>query len=274
MQTKQLLASLAVAALLTSCGGNKEMNNPQAEEEVVNLSEQLILGTLWMQHSMEARVIKEQLFDVAKQRLIDNKSKYKGKKPLAVIVDIDETILDNSPYSARLARDGKDFSSATWSEWVNEMNADLVPGASDFLRCAEMQGVEVYYISNRKEENLEVTIDNLRKFDLPFADENHVMLRAETSDKTDRREKVKSEYRVLLLVGDQMTDFSENVEIFQPDVAEYSVAMDSIKSSFVLLPNPLYGSFESMMYQNQENLSNKQKDEVRRKMLYTKEKRK
>lgn len=274
MQTKQLLASLAVAALLASCGGNKEMNNAQAEEAPVNLSDQMLLGTLWMQQSAEARVIKEQLFEVAKEKLSHNMSQYKGKKPLAVIVDIDETILDNAPYSARLVKTGKDFNSETWNAWVNEANADLVPGASDFLRYAEMQGVEVYYISNRKEENLEVTIDNLRKFDLPFADENHVMLRAETSDKTDRREKVKSEYRVLLLVGDQMTDFSENVEIFQPDVSEYSVAMDSIKSSFVLLPNPLYGSFESMMYQNQENLSNKQKDEVRRKMLYTKEKRK
>lgn len=274
MQTRQLLASLAVAALLTACGGNKEMNNPQAEEAPVNLSDQMLLGTLWMQQSVEARVIKEQLFEVAKEKLSHNMSQYKGKKPLAVIVDIDETILDNAPYSARLVKTGKDFNSETWNAWVNEANADLVPGAADFLKYAESKGVEVFYISNRRDENRDITIENLRNFELPYADETHVMLRTETSDKTERRNQVKSQFKVLLLVGDQMTDFAEQVEEFQPDVPNYNIIMDSLKSSFVLLPNPLYGEFESMIYQHQSNLSNKQKDELRRRMLYTKEKRK
>ena len=273
MQIKQLVKSLAVAAILTSCGGNKEMNNPQPEAPV-NLSDQMLLGTLWMQHSAEARVIKEQIYDDAIEKLKTNIERYKGERPMAVIVDIDETVLDNSPYSARLIKSGTDYTKESWNKWVNERNADVVPGALRFLRYAEGHGVEVFYISNRMEDNREVTIENLRDHELPFADETHMMLRTETSDKTERRNRVKDEYRVVLLVGDQLTDFTENVEEFHADIPNYESAMDSLRTSFVLLPNPLYGSFEDVLYQHQSGLSNKQKDELRRRALNIKEKRK
>lgn len=262
------------AIILTACGGNKEINTPQPEEAPVSLSDQMILGTLWMQHSAEARVIKEQVFDNAIEKLQKNISQYKGKKPLAVIVDIDETILDNSPYSARLIKSGSAFNEESWDKWVNEANASLVPGAMKFLRYAESKGVEVFYISNRSASTTEATIENLRNHELPFSDESHVLLQTESSDKTERRSSVTSQYKVALLVGDQLSDFNESNEMYSADIPDYEVAMDSVKKYFVLLPNPLYGSFESMIYQNQSDLSNKQKDEMRRRALYTKEKRK
>lgn len=269
MRTNQLLKIIGTALVIAACGNSKNMVTP--EEESVVLSDQVMMSTLWLQHSSEAMVLRMQAYERAEGKFKENLKKHKPGELMAVIVDLDETVFDNSPYMARLVKSGADYEEESWSSWVSEGKADLVPGAYDFLKKVESRGVEVFYISNRKTELMGATLESMVENDLPFADEGHVLLMSEGPDKTQRREEVGSNYKVLLLVGDQLTDFTQDLEQFSMDLPEFDAVMDSVSNYFVLLPNPMYGGFENLIYRGAENLNNKDKNEMRRKALNTKQ---
>lgn len=270
MQTNIVKAAVA-ALIITSCGGGKSnTETPAAAEKTTSLSDQLMMGTLWMQKSEEAAFLKRQAYEFAALKLEANMKKGEATKPLAVILDLDETVLDNSPYEARLILKGQNYKSASWEAWVNEANAEAVPGAVEFLQKANGMGVEIFYVSNRNESHLDPTVENLQRLELPFADPEHVLLkRDESSDKTERRETVKERFKVVLLVGDQMGDFTQEplMEIDAIRDGYVSPLMDSAQAYFIMLPNPLYGSFESTLYGDQSGLSDEAKKMYRRKAL-------
>lgn len=133
-----------------------------------------------------------------------------GLKP-AVIMDVDETVLDNSPYQARLVRDGKEFGDITWDQWVAEKKARPLPGVVDFAKAAAAKGVTILYLSNRAEHLQAATLENLRAVGLPVKDES-VFLGLGTfvkdceqngSDKNCRRKFAGQQYRVVMQFGDQ-----------------------------------------------------------------------
>lgn len=276
MQTN-LWRAIALSIILTACGSNKSTTNEVATPPApaTPLSDQLLLSTLWVQHSLEAKYIYRQSYQQATDKTYENMKSYRGKKPLAVILDLDETVLDNSPYEARLIRNGANYSPESWSKWVNEAQADVIPGAREFLHDMEAHHIEVFYISNRRRDFLEPTMQNLQKLELPFADPEHILLKTEdSSDKTERREMVKQGFKVVLLVGDQMGDFAEPqlINDMQSASSDHGTAgQDSIYQYFVLLPNPMYGSFESGIYGDNHGLTNAEKTLLRKKALETKE---
>ena len=90
----------------------------------------------------------------------------KGLAP-AIIMDVDETVLDNSPYQARLVRNGKEFDDLTWDQWVAEKQAKAVPGVVEFAKAADAKGITVLYISNRAEHLQDATLANLKSVGLP-----------------------------------------------------------------------------------------------------------
>ncbi len=266
-----IIKAAAIALLITACGGSKkEATTATPAESKVVLSDQLMMSTLWMQKSHEAKYLQRQAYELAALKLDANMKKGRSKKPLAIILDLDETVLDNSPYEARLVLTGKNFTMESWNTWVMEAQAEPVAGAREFLEKANRLGLEIFYISNRAENHLEATVRNLQRLELPFADEGHVLLKNEdSSSKTERRERIKQTHKVVLLVGDQMGDFSEEPFIEEEAIREGFVSplMDSASAYFVLLPNPLYGSFESGIYGGQRGLSDEVKNQYRRKAL-------
>lgn len=213
MNKTSTLNTVFAAILLVACGGSNQIAEVP-DSQNASMSDQLVLSTLWFQTSDEAPFITEQLYDLAWVRLAENLQYIQDERHPAIIVDIDETVLDNSPYEARLIVDGEDFTLESWGEWVQEAEAEPIAGAQEFLEKAARRGVEVFYISNRSVEHLKATIQNLAAYDFPYADPEHVLLKGDTSDKTERRETVKRDYEVALLVGDQMTDFAEKYESF------------------------------------------------------------
>lgn len=271
MLSKKILA-VSTLVLLTACGGNKEVTQTIDDSTpVAPLSDQLVLSTLWFQNSSEANYIYRELYLRAEEKMTENLKKYKGSKP-SVILDIDETVLNNSAYEARLIKQGADYNPESWDSWVKEANAPLLPGVLPFLRKAESLGVEVFYISNRSVEMLQPTMENLQKYELPFVDPEHVLLREDEPLKFNRREKVKSKSHVLLYVGDQLTDFSEDMDqmMMENNPSFNKVMRDSIAQYFVLLPNPMYGSFEQKVY-NGQKLNDAQKSEARKQALRTRQ---
>lgn len=206
---------------------------------------------VWMQRAAEYKGLCLQAYNLAEWRLEEalQNPQNQGKK-LAVITDIDETFLDNSPNSVHQARKNLLYESQSWHEWCAKACADTLPGALRFFSKAAKAGVEVFYISNRSEQDRNGTLRNLKAFGFPYADDAHLLLRGNTSDKEERRLAVTQNYEVILYLGDNLGDF---LSVFDsPNEQERERALfnqrNQIGRRFILLPNPNYGNWETALH--------------------------
>ncbi|MEZ4449398.1 MAG: HAD family acid phosphatase [Nannocystaceae bacterium] len=176
-----------------------------------------------------------------------------AKLPPAVILDIDETVLDNSPYQAWLTREGKTFELPTWAAWVAAAKAEAVPGALAFTQAAAAKGVTVFYVSNRDVAGEAATRDNLARLGFPLRDAAEVdvvLLQNErpewSSAKGTRRAAVAERYRIVMLVGDNLGDFTDQ---YKGSVDERAKVVDTHRerwgSRWIMIANPMYGAWES-----------------------------
>lgn len=237
------------------------------------LSMQLGNATVWFQQSAEMEASFLQAYDKGKMLLkikMDTLSD-SNLKP-AVILDLDETVLDNSPYEARLFLKGENYSSESWEKWCNEAQADALPGAADFLNFADSLGLKIFYVSNRKIGVFEPTLKNLQTLKLPQAEKDHLLLRTTKSDKTERREMVKADHQILLYVGDNLTDYSQVFAERDSTLGKDLVKkhQKEILQNFIMLPNPMYGEWESAVYGNDFSKTETEKLELRKKILESK----
>jgi len=225
-----------------------------------------LIPTLWTQTSVEWRASCVQAYRNA-ERMLDKARKNKSwtaaveqqgrfkKLPPAVILDIDETVLDNSPGQARQVLKGSDYVPADFTAWVLEEKAEAIPGALEFCRYAHGQGVRVFYVTNRDGKEEEATRRNLARLGFPLdAKEDVVLCRGEkpawsTSDKSSRRSEIAARYRILLLVGDDFGDFLGGVRVSIPRRREMAAPYDSYWGTrWIVLPNPGYGSWEQAFF--------------------------
>ena len=232
-------------------------------------------ATAWVQTSTEARIAARQAYRLATRQLdvalkdkswsaaVEQSRDFKKLKP-AVILDLDETVLDNSPYQARLVRDNAVYTSATWQAWVAQAAAPAVSGAIPFLKYADSRGVQIFYVSNRSAAEEEATRLNLQRLGCPLqGPDDHLLFNGErpdwTSDKTSRRAFVAQTHRVLLLVGDDMNDFvpAKPLTLAQRDalLEKYDLCWGD---RWILLSNPLYGSWEGALFDYRYDLSREQ----------------
>ncbi len=219
-------------------------------------------AVVWMQNSAEYRMGARQAYRTATDRLetllndplwtADLKQLdaggYVGKPP-AVILDLDETVLDNSAYNARLILDGRQFDMETWLQWVRQEEAPAVPGAVEFIQAALRRGVHVVYITNRSDEERTPTIQNLHKLGLPADDQTVLTANPQEdrgTDKVSRRATVARSYRIVMQVGDNLGDFCDGVNT--ADQPERNAAAEAkerlLGAGWILLPNATYGGWE------------------------------
>ncbi|MBW8808235.1 MAG: 5'-nucleotidase, lipoprotein e(P4) family [Lysobacter sp.] len=246
-------------------------------------------AVLWMQRSVEYRATTETVYRAAADKLDvalkqpnwdalvpeERGNSAKGLKP-AVVMDVDETVLDNSPYQARLVRDGKEYDEVTWDAWVAEKKAKPLPGVVDFAKAAQAKGVTVLYLSNRAVHLKDATLANLRQAGLPVADDS-VFLGLGTvvdgceqngSEKNCRRLLAGKQYRVLMQFGDQMGDFVQ-VVANTPEGRDALLAQyhDWFGERWWMLPNPSYGSWEAMTFNNDYSQSRDARRQAKRAAL-------
>jgi 5'-nucleotidase (lipoprotein e(P4) family) len=234
------------------------------------LSLQLGNATVWFQQSAEMKASYLQAYDKGKMLLkIKTDTLSDTELEAAVVLDLDETVFDNSPYEARLFLEGKNYSSQSWEEWCNEAQAEALPGAVDFLNFADSLGLKIFYISNRKIGVFEPTLKNLKILKLPQAEKEHLLLRTTKSDKTDRRAMVKASHHILLYVGDNLTDYDQRFAERDSNLGKELVEkhQKELLHNFIMLPNPMYGEWESAIYGNDFSKKEKEKLELRRKVL-------
>lgn len=220
------------------------------------LSHQGADAALWQNTSAEAYWLYQQVYEHAAAQLEANVTEIDEERqvtdpalwirnPLAVIVDIDETVLDNSPYQVSAIRQGRTFDQDEWMQWTDSAAAKACPGALEFLENAKAWGCEVFYITNRDAREKASTLKNLNDLGFPFADGAHLLLAEGGSDKTERRARVASTHRIVLLVGDQLRDFDERFKDRAVNYGKDAVDLlhDTLSQYFILLPNPMYGTW-------------------------------
>jgi len=217
----------------------------------------LFNGTLWMQSSVERDALCRQAYSLAlanlsramadpSWRAVSSEGDQGADLPLAVIVDVDETVLDNHWYEARLVRDGGRYESESWARWCAEEAATAIPGALQFCQLANDLGVTVFYVTNRRLNVAGATLANLKALGFPVADDGSTLLpRVDTSNKTARRAAVAADYRVVLLMGDAGGDFHEDLagDVASARAAAATRFADRWGKTWIALPNPMYGGW-------------------------------
>lgn len=227
-----------------------------------------IFTSLFQQRAAEYQALCWQAFNTARLRL-DAVLTTAHSKPLAIITDIDETLLDNSPYAVTRSLLGEDYEQKSWEEWTSLARADTLSGARSFLKYASLKGVKIFYVTNRTETERKGTLANLVKYDFPDAVNEHLILKGTVSSKESRRQKISEKYEIVLFMGDNLADFSVLFDKKTPEERSHSVVLmaNEFGKKFILLPNPSYGDWETSLYQYKYNLTPAQKDSVIRKAL-------
>jgi 5'-nucleotidase (lipoprotein e(P4) family) len=236
-----------------------------------DLNEQMVMASVWMQTSAEYRALCYQAFNIAKMNLdLYLTQKKSGKKP-AIIVDADETVIDNSAFQAGLIGKNYGYSSKRWEKWMNASQATAIPGALEFLIYVRSKNVEVFYITNRKITGYDGTEKNLKALGFPYVDKKHLLLRTDTGDKQPRRDIVLKEYEVVLYMGDNLNDFKS--QFGDKSVEQRLKITDSEKSNFgtkfIVLPNPTYGEWEGAIYDYEWGKTAEEKSKARKERLTT-----
>lgn len=255
-----------VACLLAvgSCGVRSAppATRPAATGPAATAPHENLNAVLWMQTALEYEASAVQAYRLAAMQLdlalkesawtaALEQTADASRLPPAVIVDVDETVLDNSYYQARQIRDNSQFAADTWDRWCMEARATAIPGAPGFTQYAEQRGVTVFYITNRTTNVEDATRRNLAALGFPLSGGvDTVLTRGErpewqASAKGARRAHVARDYRVLLLVGDDLGDFAVDASgTRQQRAARTAPQAEWWGRRWIMLPNPTYGSWE------------------------------
>lgn len=259
---------VAVFVFASACSSTKPINQPKLYSPSDIVISGKLFASLFQQRAAEYRALCLQAFNIAHQR-VEESLLITSQKPKAIITDIDETIFDNSPYEAHQTFQGKDYESASWYHWTDMSAADTVPGAAAFLHYAALKGITIFYVTNREERERNSTLINLKKFNLPNADNAHLLLRQTSSSKETRRQQVASDNDIILLLGDNLADFSSffDKKTMEERTKNTNNLAGEFGKKFIILPNPVYGDWETSMYKYNYTFTPAQKDSIIKSLL-------
>lgn len=278
-----LLAGGTACAAVPDAGPEAAGQTPAAPGADVGIDN--LNAVLWMQSAVEydatslqayalgRRLLDEALADPEWTAALEQTGDYAALPP-AIILDIDETVLDNSYFEARLILDGQAYSSALWDAWVMQQAATRIPGARELLEYAVERGVTPFYVTNRRAHLEEATRANLEALGFPLDETvDTLLLRGEQpdwegSDKTPRRHHVAERYRVLLMFGDNMGDFTAASDGTVAERAAFAAThRDYWGTRWITLANPTYGSFLDVVLASDASLQFAQQIERKKRAL-------
>ena len=266
-----------VSATTNNTVTNNVVANDVAVQEALKQKQQYqaeteTMGLLWMRTSAEYRALAYQGYNVAmnavKMAVTDPSHQ---RKPLAIVLDADETVVDNTKLMGESIVNGNgSFDAPWWRQAVHQGKSQAMPGAVEFLNEVHKQGVEIFYVSNRYAPvNLDVTIQNFKELGFPSVDKDHVLLFEKDSDKQPRFDMIAKKYYVIVYMGDNAGDFPIGTKGKTP--AERNSIIDAHKedfgTTFVVFPNPAYGSWVSALAKGYQNFSPEEQKQVNNQYL-------
>ena len=226
---------------------------------------------LWQTTSAEYRVLAQSIYATAQTHLeraladphwsaLPMPKENYQRLPPAVIMDIDETVVDTGAFQSQLARNNARFSSRPWRDWQERNQPGAVPGAVEFVAAAQARGVTVFFVTNRDHPTEETTRRNLAAIGVALPKEiDTVLCRGERadwgSDKESRRQFIAQSYRVLMLFGDDLADFISEFRAAPEKRVTAALKRTEWGTQWFMLPNPMYGSWEASLYDFRSDLS-------------------
>lgn len=203
----------------------------------------------WMK-SLEYNLLCQQVFQNAKNNIdrLDLKNAHsvmletqtKLNLPLAIVTDIDETILLNYEFQIETRKRGGKFSYDLFEEYVTKKTAITTQGSIKYFQYLASKGIKVIYISNRHISSQDKTFEYLKELGYPIEDKDDLLLKGEklewNSNKSSRRLYIGSRYRVIQMFGDNLKDFTEAKE-------QVLQNKENFGSSWFIIPNPAYGTW-------------------------------
>ena len=256
---------------------------PLASEIDNSYQKQSLLAVLFKRTSAEYKANTYQTYASAKKNIdkaledrswtaLVNQTKNYEDLPPAIILDIDETVLDNSEHQVRSIKNGTNYPIG-WKEWVSEESASALPGVKEFLTYAKAKGIKIFYVTNRTHDLEEYTRNNIKALGLPLDNDVDVLLmkneKGWTSDKTSRRDLIKKDYRVIQIFGDQLDDFiplkdtASSVNSRKELIDQYA---DMWGEKWHMLINPMYGEWEESLYEHCWSCFPEESDRVKQRL--------
>jgi 5'-nucleotidase (lipoprotein e(P4) family) len=264
---RRWVVCLIVGALCAGCG--RGSGTPKNREN--------LQAVLWTQRSAEHDALTTQTFQAASRALdraladstwtaaLEQSGNYVHLPP-AVIVDLDETALDNSASEADLVRSGTYYTPRSWERWCLEGRATAMPGAVEFCEYAAEKRVAVFYITDRPDLTRDATRKNLAALGFPLLPVRECILTpGDGEDKSTRRATVARQHRILLLLGDQLGDFISDQKL-EPEKRDHLVQVHRAYwgDRWFILPSDLYGDWERALLGYDSSLSDAER--LRRKL--------
>jgi 5'-nucleotidase (lipoprotein e(P4) family) len=274
---KHASTSVCMLALVLICDGcgpprvrSAQPVTASADTTVPRRTHENLNAVLWMQTAVEYRASAEQAYRLARMQLepalndrawtaAPEQTGDPSSLPPAVVLDLDETVLDNSAFQARQVQDGSSYTEAAWMRWCEERKAGAVPGSVEFLKDAAARGITAVFISNRDAAVEPATRETLIRLGVPLDDHRDTVLMRgerpewESGDKSGRRRAVASAYRILLLIGDDLGDFVRGARGSLVERRTRAAMHESYWGrKWIMLPNPTYGSWEQAVTAGQD----------------------
>ena len=250
---------------------------PNSRQETPARADNRLDAILWQTTSAEYHVLAQSIYASAQAHLeqaladtdwsaLPTQMENHRHLPPAIIMDIDETVIDTGSFQSQLARNQARFSSRPWREWQERNQPAAVPGAVEFIKAAQARGVTVFFVTNRDFPTEDTARRNLAAIGVPLPQGvDTVLCRGEradwSSDKESRRQYIAQSYRVLMLFGDDLADFISGYRVAAALRVKTALKHSEWGTKWFMLPNPMYGSWEASLYEFRADLG---ADEVSR----------
>ncbi|MEA9390598.1 5'-nucleotidase, lipoprotein e(P4) family [Acerihabitans sp. TG2] len=242
------LLGLALSLLLSGCALHQQSASMDSAQQ--QLAEQTVASVDWMQKSGEFNALSYQAFNTAEMAFTQAKTVPGRQK--AVVVDLDETMIDNSAYAGWQIKHHQQFSDATWSQWTHARQAKALPGAVAFSHYVIEHGGRIFYVSNRNQADFDATVANLKALGFADVGPQTVLLKPAggSSNKTERFSQVKKQgYHIVVYAGDNLNDFSgETYHKLNAQRRDFvNQHHEEFGHKYIVLPNPSYGDWQGGM---------------------------
>lgn len=245
-----------------------------------------LYSTLWLRTAVEYRASALQAYGAARAALdagladpswtaaTEQQGSDFQALPPAIVLDVDETVLDNSLYQVEVIEQSRRYDTESWNHWCERRMAEPIPGARELTQYAASRGVAVYYVTNRRAVVQQATCDNLRSKGFPVTQDcATVMTRGlrpewDTSDKGPRRREIAAKHRIVLLIGDDLGDFLSGNRVSTAERDKVTAPFESWWGRrWIMIPNPIYGSWADALLDFNFERTEAEALELRRKAL-------
>ena len=265
MKLKAQVTSLLIASAL-SLGADAQGTPPAntTGPSGTGVNNALLYSVAWKQTAAEYRALYFQGFNVARMHVeLALAKRQPGDRPLAVVTDMDDTILLALNYWGHLVNQNKDyFDDPIWDSWIPENKVTASPGSQDFLKFCADNGVQVFYVTSREqgEKTYEYALGHLKLLGFPYADEKHLTVLRDTSNKEKRQDEIMKDFNVVVFLGDNLNDFRRKYYIKaaagKDAVDERMKLMEADRDKFgrnyIVFPNPTDGHWLAAIFGDSE----------------------